>query len=259
MSCWIDRTAVMVISIGSSRMQSVADAAGAIAHAAAQQLPDCGLRKVFLHRSIDTQPDPLCEALGQAASDGIRTLVVQPAFLMRGYEYKKLEAVLGQYRKKFRQIVLGEPLLAGEGDFEAVRDAVVRQSADYVDGRTAVCLAGHGGEADVGNIYSKLQQMFTEAGYKDYFIGTIKGEPSLENVRKALRAGGSYRTVVLRPFMTAAGNHAYRDLAGEQDASWKRVLEQEGYQVVCVMEGLGQIPAVQETFAAHIRAAVERL
>lgn len=53
--------------------------------------------------------------------------------------------------------------------------------------------------------------------------------------------------------MTAAGNHANRDLAGEQDGSWKRVLEQEGYQVVCVMEGLGQIPAVQEIFAAHIR------
>lgn len=237
-------------------MQSVAATADAIALAAVQQFPDYELRKVFLHRSADTQMDPLREALEQAVSDGIQTLVVQPAFLICGYEYKKLEAALGKYRKKFRQIVLGEPLLASEADFEAVRNAVTEQSAGYVDGKTAVCLAGHGGEAGVSSIYRKMQQMFTESGYRDYFIGTIKGEPSLANVREALRAGDSYRTVVLRPFMAAAGSHAHRDLAGEQEDSWKRVLEQEGYQVVCVMEGLGQIAAVQEIFAAHIRAAM---
>lgn len=259
MSCWSNHTAVFIISIGSSRIQSVAAASDAIIYAAAQQFPDYELREVFLHRKTDTQTDPLQAALEQAVSDGIRTLVVQPAFLMYGYEYKKLEKVLGQYREKFRQIVLGEPLLAGEADFKAVRNAAAGQCVDYKDGKTAVCFVGHGGEAGVGSIYIKMQQMFTEAGYKDFFIGTIKGEPSLENIKKALRAGGSYRTVVLRPFMTAAGNHAYRDLAGEQDGSWKRALEQEGYQVVCVMEGLGQIPAVQEIFAAHIRSAVERL
>jgi len=255
MSCWGDRPVIFIISIGSSRMQSVAAAASAIAHAAARQFPQYELRKVFLHQGRDAQPNPLKEALEQAASDGIRTLVVQPAFLMRGYEYQKLENVLGQYSKKFGKIVLGEPLLAGEADFEAVRNAVTGQSADYEDGKTAICFAGHGGEADAGNIYIKMQQMFADAGYKNYYIGTIKGEPSLEYVKKAIRSGGSYQTVVLRPFMTAAGNHAYLDLAGEQDGSWKRVLEQEGYEVVCVMKGLGQIPAVQEIFAAHIQAA----
>ena len=259
MSCSNDRTAIFVVSIGSSRMQSVAAAVGAIAHAAAQQFPDYELRRVFLHHSKAVQTDPLLEALEQAAADGIRTLVVQPAFLMRGYEYQKLEDRLGQYCKEFRQIVLGEPLLAGEADFEAVRNAITEQTADYGDGRTSVCFVGHGGEAAVSSIYKKMQQVLAAAGYKDYYIGTIKGEPSLENVKEALRADGSYKTVILRPFMTAAGSHAYRDLAGEQDGSWKRVLEQEGYEVICVMKGLAQIPAVQEIFGAHIRAAAGQL
>ena len=39
----------------------------------------------------------------------------------------------------------------------------------------------------------------------------------------------------------------------------KTVLNQEGYETECVLEGLGQIPAIQELYVQHTRAAMDSL
>ena len=70
---------------------------------------------------------------------------------------------------------------------------------------------------------------------------------------------GSYERVVLQPLMIVAGDHAVNDMAGDEEDSWKSVLEREGYKVVCVLEGLGQIPAVRDIYVEHVQAAMERL
>ena len=36
-------------------------------------------------------------------------------------------------------------------------------------------------------------------------------------------------------------------------------LENEGYEVECVLEGLGQIPAVRDIYVEHVQAAMEKL
>jgi sirohydrochlorin cobaltochelatase len=44
-----------------------------------------------------------------------------------------------------------------------------------------------------------------------------------------------------------------------QEDSWKTILENEGYEVECVLEGLGQIPAVRDIYVEHVQAAMEKL
>ena len=46
-------------------------------------------------------------------------------------------------------------------------------------------------------------------------------------------------------------NHAKNDIAGE----WKEALEKEGLQVDCRLEGLGEIPEIQDLYLSHIRSA----
>ena len=55
--------------------------------------------------------------------------------------------------------------------------------------------------------------------------------------------------------MVGAGDHAKNDLAGDEPDSWKSMLEAEGYQVSCVLRGLGENPGVRALFAAHAEAA----
>lgn len=53
------------------------------------------------------------------------------------------------------------------------------------------------------------------------------------------------------PFMFVAGEHAKNDIADD----WKSQLEEQGYQVTVLMEGLGENPDIQSIFIDHARFA----
>ena len=66
----------------------------------------------------------MTEALDRAAADGVHNLIVQPTHLMNGLEYQDVMAELEEYQEDFDQIVVGEPLLTSDKDFEAVARAI---------------------------------------------------------------------------------------------------------------------------------------
>ena len=123
----------------------------------------------------------------------------------------------------------------------------------YDDGNTAIAFMGHGTEADSNGVYSKLQEKITAAGYKNFVIGTVEAEPSIDDVIKFAKDGG-YKRVVLHPLMVVAGDHANNDMAGDEEDSWKSLLEKEGFDVVPVLEGLGQNEAIQQIYVQHVSA-----
>ena len=52
--------------------------------------------------------------------------------------------------------------------------------------------------------------------------------------------------------MFVAGDHARNDI----DVEWRERLENGGFQVETVIEGLGQIPEIQEIYIDHIKEAM---
>lgn len=251
-----EKTAVCMVSIGSGHAGGSIAAAASIQTAIKRQFKDARVSAVWIHRQ-DT--DSLKQALEEALESGIRSLIVQPVYLIRGTEYLKLEQQIQPYKGRFRRIAMGEPLLADNGDFEAVCAAIIRRTAAYCRTGTAVCLVGHGSKADGSNSYLRMQQMLTAAGYPHYYVGALKAKPSIDDVKQALKAAGSCQKIVLYPFMIAAGSHACQDIAGNGNRSWKRMLEQEGYEVCCILEGLGQMEAVRDIYVAHVKKAAAML
>ena len=57
--------------------------------------------------------------------------------------------------------------------------------------------------------------------------------------------------------MVVAGDHANNDMAGDEDDSWKSIFEAAGYNVECVLEGLGSVDAIHEIYVAHAQKAVD--
>ncbi|MPN52973.1 Sirohydrochlorin cobaltochelatase CbiKP [bioreactor metagenome] len=51
--------------------------------------------------------------------------------------------------------------------------------------------------------------------------------------------------------MIVAGDHAKNDMAGDEEDSWKSAFEAEGYEVECVLNGLGQYKGIQEMIVRH--------
>ena len=261
------KRAILVVSFGTSYNESREATIGAIEKAIAEEFPETETRRAFTSQIIidklkerdGLEIDNVKEALDRAAADGITELVVQPTHLMDGFEYMDLAEELEEYEGSFEQVVLADPLLTSDADFDAVAKAITEAMAEYDDGETAFCYMGHGTEADSNQVYPRLQETLKEAGYTDYFIGTVEAEPSLEDVTASLKEAGGYKRVVLRPLMVVAGDHANNDMAGDDEDSWKSILNKEGYETECVLEGLGQIPAIRELYVQHTKAAMDSL
>ncbi|MBR1477826.1 MAG: sirohydrochlorin cobaltochelatase [Lachnospiraceae bacterium] len=252
---------LLVVSFGTSFNDSRRLTIGAIESAIDDAVSDdYSVRRAFTSQIIidhvakrdGEQIDNLKDALDRAVKNGVKTLVVQPTHLMDGYEYNDIIDELADYSDAFEKIVIGKNLLSTDDDFEAVIKAVTDETKKYDDGQTAICFMGHGTEADSNGIYAKLQEMITADGYANYYIGTVEAEPSIDDLIKAVKAGG-YKKVVLEPLMVVAGDHANNDMAGDDEDSWKNRFEAEGFEVECILKGLGEIPAVRDIYVAHAK------
>lgn len=258
---------ILVVSFGTSYNDSREVTIGAIEKAIEEANPDYEVRRAFTSQIIidklkerdGLEIDNVEEALDRAVADGIKTLVVQPTHLMNGFEYTDLETALKDYEGKFDKVVLAQPLLTSDADFDAVISAITEHTESYDDGETAICFMGHGTEADSNAVYAKLQEKITAAGFENYFVGTVEAEPSLEDVIAAVKEKGSYKKVVLEPLMVVAGDHANNDMAGDEEDSWKSTFEAEGFEVECLLEGLGQNEAIQKIYVEHTKEAIDSL
>lgn len=257
---------LLVVSFGTSYNDSRRLTIGAIEDSMEETFPDYSVRRGFTSQIIidhiksrdQAEIDNVTEALNRAADNGVKRLVIQPTHLMNGLEYTDLVSEAAEFSDSFEQIAVGAPLLTSDEDFKAVIKAITEDTAEYDDGDTAICFMGHGTEAESNQVYFRLQEMLAEEGYGNYFIGTVEAEPSLENVLEAVKAG-QYKKVVLQPLMVVAGDHANNDMAGEGEDTWRAAFEEAGYDVTCVVKGLGELEPIRQLFADHAREAMDSL
>lgn len=252
-------TAILVVSFGTSYNDSRDKTIGAVEDAIAKAYPQYDVRRAFTSQIIidklksrdNLSIDNVTEALDRAVADGIKTLIVQPTHLMDGYEYNDLKDELAKYEDQFDEIKLGAPLLTSEEDFSKVAEAIAAATKSYDDGKTAIAFMGHGTEADSNAVYEKLNTVLHDKGYQNYTIGTVEAEPSIDDVLAFAKAG-NYDKVVLEPLMVVAGDHANNDMAGDEDDSWKSILENAGFEVTTVIKGLGELEAIQQIYVQHV-------
>lgn len=259
--------AILVVSFGTSFNDNRKETICAVENAIAEAYPDYDVRRAFTAQIIidkvakydDVIIDNVEEALDRAAEDGVKTLVVQPTHLMNGLEYTDLVDTLAEYSDAFENIVIGEPLLTSDEDFETVAQAIAASTAEYDDGETAICFMGHGTEAESNQVYSKMQEVLKADGYENYFVGTVEATPSLDDVLAAVQENEAYTKVVLEPLMVVAGDHANNDMAGDEEGTWKTEFTAAGYDVTCVLKGLGAFEEAQNLYVEHIQTAIDSL
>ena len=277
---------LLVVSFGTSYNDSRVADIKSIEDALQAANPDWSVRRAFTAQIIinhiqardGEKIDNMEQALERAVANGVKQLVVQPTHLMHGAEYDEMCAAIDKVRDKFESVEIAEPMLGEVGsdttvinaDKEAVAKAVVaaaleesgyESTAAAKDAGVAYVLMGHG-TAHVAKVtYSQMATQMAKLGYENVFIGTVEGEPeetSCEAVIEAVKNAG-YTTVVLRPLMVVAGDHANNDMAGADDDSWKTMFEAAGFTVNCQISGLGRIADVQALYVAHTKAAIDAI
>ena len=259
---------ILVTSFGTSFADSRHITIGAIEDDIREAFPDYDVRRAFTaqiiidHIEKDTgrHIDNFEEAMDKLVAEGVDTVIVQPTHLMDGFEYTDIkDSIEKNYKDKIAKIALGEPLLVNEADQKAVAEAIKAAMTKYEDDDTAICLMGHGTEAESNAIYATMQKVFDDLGYKNYFVATVEASPTFDDVAKAAKDAG-YKKAVLRPMMVVAGDHANNDMADDSDPeSFAAIMKEAGFEVKSVIEGLGQLVDVDEIYVAHVQTAIDSL
>jgi len=259
------KNAILMVSFGTSYNDSREKTIGAIEEDIAAAFPKWSVRRAFTSGMIikklkerdGCHVDTVEEALNRALQDGIQRLIVQPTHLMDGNEYMKVEAIAEAWQSKFECLTIGAPLLNSESDAQSVIRVITEDTKAFNDDQTAICFMGHGSDAEANAIYSKLQQMLKNAGHENYYIGTVEADPTLQQLAEQVQAGGNYKNVLLQPLMVVAGDHANNDMAGDNDDSWKSTFEKAGYDVTCIVKGLGELEGIRRIYVRHVRDCIE--
>ncbi len=280
---------LLVVSFGTSFNDSRATDIKGIEDALQAAFPDWSVRRAFTAQIIinhvqardGEKIDNMDQALERAVANGVKTLVIQPTHLMHGAEYDELTAAVENYKDKIPTIVVAEPLLGEVGDDatvinadkqavatcvvnEAVKESGFASLDEAEQAGVAYVFMGHGTAHTAKVTYSQMQTQMNTLGYKNVFIGTVEGEPeetACENIIEAVSAAG-YKTVVLRPLMVVAGDHANNDMADPEDPeSWVSMFTASAKfeKIDTQIAGLGRIADVQALYVAHAQAAIDSL
>lgn len=250
--------ALLAVSFGTSHRDTLEKTIAAIEKALAAAFPARTLRRAFTSGMIlkklereGTHIDDVPAALKKLAAEGYTDVLVQPTHIMNGDEYDKMMAQAAPFEGRFEKLAFGRPLLTETGDYLDAAGALISDLPQPQTGK-AILYMGHGTEHFANSCYALLEYVFHDLGRKDVVIGTVEGYPGFgEAVRRIQELGAT--KVELRPLMIVAGDHAKNDLAGEEEDSWKSLLEREGYAVTCALQGLGEFPSIQALFVKHAK------
>lgn len=257
----IRKRGILAVSFGTSYEDSCRRTIGALEEDFAESFPGVPVKRAFTSSVIMRiwkergVPVPDVQtALKEMAAEGVEEVLIQPTHLLAGEEYGKLCAQAEELRALFCRMDIGTPLLHAQED--------LYRAADFYAGRfprqegEALVLMGHGSRHESNRVYARLQELWTQMGCKDVFLGTVEAKPDLEDVAEQLVKSG-FKRAVLTPLMLVAGEHAHTDMAGEQEESWKSCLERRGCKVRCVIRGMGEYPEIRSLYVRHLKQLEE--
>ncbi len=196
--------------------------------------------------------------------------VVQPTHIAPAEEFHDLAAyvrglcsirTMKPRWQPFQTIALGRPLLgtyslkhAYADDIRIAAEALAADAELARSHGAALVYMGHGNHYfPSGGLYLEFAARMREL-YPDVLtlIGTVEGFPDLGDVMESLRQH-KITKVLLKPFLIVAGDHAVNDLVGEEEDSWRSILQGAEFEVLAEVRGLG--PQVASIFVQHAAQA----
>ena len=212
-----------------------------------------------LEKNKGIKVNDLPTTLKELKKAGYKDILVQPTHLLHGEEYEhKVLTTVDKFKGDFDRIVVSDPLMVGKNDFAIAASAVATQVPTLGKGE-GIVLLGHGSPRDnnqsFGNTYKMLQETFDKMGLP-VVVGTVEevDTPNVDEVLEQIKARG-YKTVHMFPLMIVAGDHANNDMYGDEEDSWKSMIEKMGVKTVGHLQGIGRNAAVQSIYVQHAVAA----
>lgn len=256
----MEKKALLVVSFGTSFNETREKTIDAIEEDIRNAFPERELYRAWTSKIItaklkerdNTVIDMPEEALESMKANGITDVLIQPTFIIPGLEYDYLKEKTTNFRKDFRSIKIGKPLLCSDEDVREAAEVIAEEFGDLDD--EALVLMGHGVFNEKNGIYLELEKAINDTGRVKAFVGTVEAEPGLESVLDKVKTSG-VKKAVLVPLLIVSGDHAINDMAGDGDESWASAFKREGIDVRCVLKGMGEYKGIREMIVRHAEEA----
>ena len=250
-----DKAAILMVHFGTTYAKTRKETIETINEKVKRAFPRFEVREAYSSRIVLRRlkkrgifKDTPIDALLKLRADGYTHILVQSTNCIEGIEMEALRRDVATVSSFFKEIRVGNPLLYDATDAQKVVSILAKR----YENKGEVVLVGHGTYTPATATYAMMDYMFNVEGYTHFHVSTIEGYPTLKTLLTQLKRTKAKR-LTLVPFMLVAGNHAHNDIAGD----WKEALEKEGYQVTVVLEGLGQVPEIQDLFIEHLHFIIK--
>lgn len=254
--------ALLAVSVGSSRTDSRPAGLEEVERALRDAFPEREFCRAYtgghIRRVLAQQggaADSPAEALARLADGGFSSVLIQPTHLLPGGEFRRLEEEARPIAARFSSLLIGRPLLSCEEDATALARALAAETLPRIPPGEAAVFVGHPTRAESRALIERLDAALRAASSRPLFAVTL---PDAEGTAARLKERGIRRAVLL-PLMLGAGIHARRDLAGEGADSFASRMRREGLEASCLLQGLGECPAVRALYVRHAGEALPLL
>ncbi len=200
---------------------------------------------------------------------GYKTIIVQPSHISLGEEYLDLVSyvdglnAITTIKAKFRpfeKLAISRPAMGTVGqehpyseDILLIAQALASDAAAAEKQGAVLLYMAHGntympsGSAylEVAAVMNRLYPQVKTS------IALVEGFPSLEEILPQLEKDGR-KKIVLKPFMTVAGDHTLNDMAGAEPESWKSILTRKGFTIIPILQGLGEMDTFADVLVHHL-------
>lgn len=210
-----------------------------------------------------TYPTPE-EALEQLKAEGYTRVAMTNLNIIPGMEYAYDLGVYQGYRDQFKKVTFGTSLMYWQGQEEQADDITETMQALSTQFPTmgeedGVLIMAHGTPHPANAYYAVMQARLDEMGYGDKVqIFSVEGWPGIGDVIPKMKAKG-IKHITIMPMMMVAGDHANNDMAGDEEDSYKSILEKEGFAVDAYIRGMGENKAIRDLFVKRANAAWDAL
>ena len=248
------KKAILVASFGSTHIDTLENCVYPMERAIAGAFPEHKFYRAFLSNIVRKRlaenknmivPD-VTHAMEEIVKEGMEEVLVQPTLMIPGEEYDRCLAQLEPFSDKIK-IKVGKPLFSDEKDMDEII-AILEKTYPMAEDEVLLVM-GHGTEHSANSIYETLAEKMRS--HKSIRLCTVEGTPTFEDGVAELKSMNVKRATLI-PLMLVAGDHAKNDMAGDGEDSLASMIQAEGIETTCVINGLGSMEEVQKLF--RIRA-----
>lgn len=254
------KKAILSVSYGTTDKAQLESTIARVENIYAREFPDFAIFRAFTSKHVisslakaGVHASTVPEALEQLENAGFDEVYIQPTHIISGDEYDTILACADSRSDSFRILRVGKPLLDSEEDNEYIS---IFFEHELASANHALVLMGHGSGHPCNASYASLQATARHLGYNDIFVITLEATPSVHDLIPHLREAG-FSKLLLTPLLFGAAGHAQRDMAGDGPESVASILRSAGFDVECLVKGLGEYDSFARLYAMHLRRAMK--